>query len=167
MSDYIAVINEITEEHQNIRSYAKLVGDSIGDQEALSSLQRVRPDWIPGRIEILTEKQNKLTQTISFLGEGLKNHFTKEERALPSLLGKFLMRALILEHREIIEAVKEALVMVANIKLEGLSREDLMTQEMKIQQKVSDLSNLIEEHAGKEEQMLEMVQKVLEEKASR
>ena len=167
MSNYLAEINIIIEEHQAIKRHVKLVGESIGDQEALFSLQSARPDWIPGRLEILSEKQNKLTQTINFLSEGLKNHFTKEERALPSLLGKFLMRALILEHREIIEAVKVALVMVANIKLEGLSREDLMTQEMKIQQKVSDLSNLIEEHAGKEEQMLEMVQKVLEEKASR
>jgi hemerythrin len=165
MSDYLAEINKIIEEHQAIRRHVKLVGESIGDQEALLSLQSARPDWIPGRLEILSEKQNKLTQTINFLSEGLKNHFAKEEMFLPPVLGEFLMRALILEHREIGKAIKEVRAMAANTKLEGLSREDLMSREAEIQQKVGNLCNLIEEHANKEELMLEMVQRALEEKA--
>ena len=164
MADYLAKINEIIAEHQTIRGHVKLVGESIGDQEALLSLQRVRPDWIPGRMEILSEKQNKLTQTISSLSEGLRNHFAKEERLLPPILGEFLMQALILEHREIGKTTEEASAMAADTGMEGLSREDLISRETEIQQKISYLCNLIEEHASKEELMLEMVQRALEEK---
>ena len=162
MSDYLAEINNIIEEHQTIRGHVKLVGESIGDQEALFSLQSTRPDWIPGRLEILSEKQNKLVQTISSLSEGLKIHFAKEERFLPPVLGELIMRALILEHQEIMKAIKEVRTIATDTKLEGLSREDLMSQEAEIQQKVGNLCNLIEEHANKEELMLEMVQRALE-----
>ena len=43
MSDYLAKINEILEEHRTIRSGVKLVGDSVSDQEALVSLKKHRP----------------------------------------------------------------------------------------------------------------------------
>ena len=164
MSDNLARIKEIIEEHQTIRGHVKLVGDSITDQEALLSLQSARPDWIPGRLEILSEKQNKLRQTISFLSEGLKNHFAKEEKVLPPFLGKFLMQALSLEHNEIGKVINEARLMVVSTKLEGSSREDLMSKEAEIQQIVNSLCHLIEEHADKEDLMLEMVQRALEEK---
>jgi len=164
MLDNLAKIKEIIEEHQTIRGHVKLVGDSITDQEALLSLQSARPDWIPGRLEILSEKQNRLQQTIGFLSEGLKNHFAKEEKLLPPLLGKFLMQALSLEHHEIGKVINEARSMVVSTKLEGLSREDLMSKEAEIQQIVNSLCHLIEEHADKEDLMLEMVQRALEEK---
>lgn len=164
MTDYLAVVNEIIKEHQGIISYVKLVGDSIGDQEALSSLENVRPDWIPGREDITHEKQNKLSQTLSILSEGLKKHFAKEEKSLPPILGKFLMRALLIEHGEINKALKETRSIAAHTVLEGLSREDLIARETKVQQSVNDLLSMIEEHAGKEEVMLEMVQRTLEEK---
>jgi len=167
MPDHLAEINKIIEEHQTIRRHVKLLGESIGDHEALLSLQSARPDWIPGQLDILSEKQNKLTQTINFLSEGLKNHFAQEQRALPSGLGEFLMRALILAHQEIGKAIKEAKAMAANTKLEGLSREDLMSQEAEMQQKVGNLCHLIEEHTNKEELMLEMVQRTLKERASK
>jgi hypothetical protein len=164
MVDNIAKIKEIIEEHQTIKGHVKLVGDSITDQEALLSLQSVRPEWIPGRLEILSHKQNKLEQTISFLAEGLKNHFAKEKEVLPSVLGEFLMRALLLEHKEIGESISKIKSMVTGTELEGLSRDELMAREAEIQQQVISLSGTIEEHASKEEQMLEMVQRALEEK---
>lgn len=165
MSDYLAVINRIIDEHRHIRSHAKLVGDSINDQEAMMSLQKVRPNWIPGQMELLAEKQNKLTQTISFLNEGLTNHFAREEKYLPPLLGDFLMDAIVMDHQGIKAAIEETRDTVASTELEGLSREELLSEEMKIQQKISNLLSLIEDHASREELILEMVQKVLEKKS--
>ena len=103
MSDELTTINRVITEHQQIRGYVKLVGDSVTDREALSSLQQARSDWVPGRLDILTEKQKKLAQTISTLEAGLKNHFAYEEKYLPPILGELFTRALLIEHQEINE----------------------------------------------------------------
>ena len=161
MSDYLAKINEILEEHRTIRSGVKLVGDSVSDQEALVSLKSVRSDWTPGRLELMSEKQRKLKQTMSFLEEGLRNHFSKEEDMLPALLGEFLMQSLLLEHQEVIEKIDEVRLVATNSTLEGLTEAELESRDTEIKQKISDFSRRLEEHADKEELMLEMVVRAL------
>jgi hemerythrin len=161
MSNYLAKINEILEEHHTIRSGVKLVGDSVSDQEALASLKSVRSEWTPGRMDLVSEKQRKLKQTMSFLKEGLRNHFSKEEDVLPALLGEFLMQSLLLEHQEIIEKIDEISLVTADSKLEGLAEAELESKDAEIKQKISDFSRLIEEHADEEELMLEMVARAL------
>jgi len=162
MADNLKIVNRAIEEHHIIRKHVKLVGDSVSDLEALFSLQQARPDWILSSAEALPEKQDKLQQTISALDEGLKNHFSFEEKLLPPLFGKFLMQALILDHREIKKRIAETKSLVANTKLEGLSRKELLSQKAQIQQKVEDILQLVEEHADKEETILKMLQKALE-----
>lgn len=161
MSDHLAKINEILEEHRTIRGGVKLMGDSVSDQEALASLKSMRSDWTPGRLELVSEKQRKLKQTMSFLEEGLLNHFAREQDALPAVLGEFLMRSLLLEHQEIIGKIDEVRLVVTDSKLEGLTEAELESKDSEIKQKISDFSRLIEEHADKEELMLEMVVRAL------
>jgi len=161
MSDYLAKINEILEEHHTIRSGVKLVGDSVSDQEALASLKSVRSDWTPGRMELVSEKQRKLKQTMSFLEDGLRNHFSREEDVLPALLGEFLMQSLLLEHQEIIKKIDEVRLVAADSKLGGLSEADLESKDSELKRTISDFSRLIEEHADKEELVLDMVARAL------
>ena len=101
MSDELEIINRVIEEHRKVRQDLKLAGDSTTDREAIASLQKARKDWVPGRLEILAEKQKKLQQTVSALDEGLTRHFGYEEEYLPPILGKLLTQALLFEHREI------------------------------------------------------------------
>jgi len=162
MQDKLAIIRRIIDEHQTIKGHLKLVGDSVSDQEALAALQKAHADFIPGRLEVMSEKQKKLQQTMSALEEGLKNHFAFEEKALPPLLGELLMQALVLEHREIKNEIDEAKSTVESIKLEGLSREKLISKESHMQQMIDNICQLVEEHATKEEAILEMVQRALE-----
>ena len=162
MQDKLAIIRRILDEHQTIKGHLKLVGDSVSDQEALAALQKAHADFIPGRLEVVSEKQRKLQQTMSALEEGLKNHFAFEEKSLPPLLGELLMQALVLEHREIRNEIDEAKSTVESIKLEGLSREELLSKESHIQQMIDNICQLVEEHATKEEAILEMVQRALE-----
>ena len=164
MLDGLAIINRVIEEHQAIRKHIKLVGDSVPDREALTTLEKARADFIPGRLEVLTEKQEELQQTLNFLDEGLKNHFAFEGKALPPLLGELPMQGLLLEHREIRNKIDEAKSIVASTKLEGLSREELLSKEANIQQTITGLCQLVEEHTTKEEAILDMVQRALEEK---
>ena len=162
MQDKLAIIRRIIDEHQTIKGHMKLVGDSVSDQEALATLQKAHADFIPGRLEVMSEKQKKLQQTMSALDEGLKNHFAFEEKALPPLLGELLMQALVLEHREIKNEIDEAKSTVESTKLEGLSREELISKESHIQQMIDSICQLVEEHATKEEAVLEMVQRALD-----
>ena len=162
MQDKLAIIRRIIDEHQTIKGHLKLVGDSVSDQEALAALQKAHADFIPGRLEVMSEKQKKLQQTMSALEEGLKNHFAFEEKSLPPLLGELLMQALVLEHREIKNEIDEAKSTVESIKLEGLSREKLISKESHMQQMIENICQLVEEHATKEEAILEMVQRALE-----
>ena len=164
MLDNLAIIGRIRDAHQTLRGHMKLVGDSISDQEALSSLRGARADWIPGRLEILAEKQKKLQQTLSFLDEGLKNHFAFEEQVLPPLLGELFMRALILDHQEINKQIDEAKSVAADVKLEGLSREELLSKESHIQRVINSISHQVEDHTTREEIILEMVERALQEK---
>ena len=163
MSDNLTIINRVIEEHQTIRAYVKLAGDSTSDQEALMALTKMRPDWIPGQLDILTEKQNKLEQVLSSLQEGLRHHFDFEETALPPLLGELFMTALILDHQAIRKGISEAKAALAEATTEELSREELLSKESQIQQAVDNLCQQIEDHAGREEVILEMLQRALEE----
>jgi len=165
MEDYLAIINRVIEEHQVIRGHVKLVGDSVPDREALSSLEKTRADWVPGRPELLAGKQKKLLQAVSYLEEGLKNHFAFEERALPSLLGELLMRAISLDHQQIIKEIEKDRSIVAETSLGEQSREELLSKEAEIQQTINDLCQLVEEHAFREEAILEMLRRALEDKS--
>jgi len=162
MSDNLAVIKRVIDEHHTIGRHIKLVGDSLTDKEALTALEKAHADWLPGRMEALSETRNKLQQALSALDEGLGNHFDFEEKMLPPLLGDLLMQALLLQHRAIREAIDEAKSTVAGAKLEGLSREDLIAEESRIQQRIGNLCRMVEEHASKEEVILKMVRSALE-----
>lgn len=82
---------------------------------------------------------------------------------LPPFSGELFMRALLLEHREIGKQIDEARSMAADMKLEGLSREELPSKEAQIQQIISRLCQAVEEHAAKEKTLLEMLEKGLQE----
>ncbi len=164
MADNLKIVNKAIEEHHAIRGHVKLVGDSVSDLEALFALQKARPDWILSAPEALAEKRGELQRTISALDEGLKNHFSFEEKVFPPLFGELLMRALLLEHQGIKKQIDEAKSLVAKIKLEGLSQKELLSKKSQIQQKVEGILQLVEEHAGREETILKMLKKALEAK---
>jgi hypothetical protein len=165
MSDRLAVIERVIEEHKKIGGHMKLLGESLNDAEALAELEKAFTEWIPGRPEAISEKQGRLVRAVSFLGEGLENHFSFEERALPPLLGDLLMRALMLEHREILKEIEEAKSLLGDPQAEGLSREGQLVEESRIQQRIGVMSRRVEDHAEREELILEMVRKALEEEA--
>lgn len=56
----------------------------------------------------------------------------------------------------------EAKSIAASTKLEGLSREELLSEESHIQQIVDSICQLVDEHATREEAILEMLQRALE-----
>ena len=162
MGDYLDIIRRVIEEHQAIRGHIKLVGETMPDREALASLEKARADWVPGRPKVPAETRDKLQQAIAELDAGIKNHFAFEGKSLPPLLGELFMQAILLDHREITIALKEGKAVAAEIKLEGLTREELLARESQIQEMINKIVGLIEEHVKREETLLDMLQRVLE-----
>jgi hypothetical protein len=167
MVDQLAMVARLIEDHHKVRTNLKLVGDSVSDLEGLISLERAKPDWMLAPSELLSEKHDKLLQTISFLREGMENHFSYEEKYLPPIFGDLIMHALMLEHADIKKAMDGLQATLKNTVLAGLTSEQLMTAKWNIQQKIEDLRHLIEGHATKEDVLIQMVKRALEDKVNR
>jgi len=165
MPDNLQIIKRILEEHQTIKGHVKLVGDAVSDQEALRSLEGSRADLIPGRLGALPEIQKTLQRALLPLDEGLRNHFAFEEENLPPILGEILMKSLLLEHQEIKASLDHIKSTLSRIKPENLSRDELLTKEAQMQEMVNKICQLVGDHAAKEEMILEMAQRALEEKS--
>jgi hypothetical protein len=166
MADYLEQIDRIIAEHQMIKGHLRLVGDSTSDQEALITLKSARSEWTPQRVDIISEKMNKLSRTVGSLREGLLNHFQLEEDILPPILGKILMQALLREHQEIMGKISEINSIIASPRMEKLSQDELAKQDTVLSQMTVNLCRLIEGHAEKEEQMLDMAKQVLQDEAT-
>ncbi len=167
MTESLKIIQAVIEAHRRIRQdIDSLKQKAMVDREALDSLQNARAQWIPGLPDV-AEKQQKLRQTLNLVCEGLKRHFQWEEKVLPEVLekqgGELFMRILIIEHGEINRKIAQTMSAVAEVKLEGLNREKLLTKQSDIQQIIGSMSQLVDEHVTREEIIFEMVERVLKE----
>ncbi|MFC1865055.1 hemerythrin domain-containing protein [Chloroflexota bacterium] len=162
MPDSLAVITRAVLEHHAIMEHVKLAGDTVNDIEALLTLQREHAGWTQSSIAALAEKQNRMQQAISFLEQGLKNHFAFEEDALIPMFGELLAKAILHEHHEISRQIESAKTILSNIKLEGLEQRELLSQKSEIQRTIDHLCQAVEEHAHHEEVIINMMKKTLE-----
>lgn len=162
MEHNVALISSVISEHHVTRAHVRLAGDTISDEEAGRLLREARNEWIPGRPEASADRRTRLQQTLRFVADGLNNHFATEEAFLFTLLGELLARALILDHRRIIEALDEAHAAAAAMELEQLEREQLLTHELRIQRSIDHICHLIDDHARREDIVLDMMLKALQ-----
>lgn len=163
MWDVSVIITRIISEHHAIRGHIKLAGDTVNDIEALFTLERTQSRWSHTSVTALIEERDRLLQSINSLEEGLRNHFSFEEEALPSLFGDLLIKALLQEHHEISRQIADAKATLSSIELEGLDQRELFSKKALIQQKVDNLSWTIEQHAQHEEAILNLVKGAVQE----
>ncbi len=161
--DNLTLIRKVFEAHRKVSQNIKLVGDSVNDMEAIFSLQGIYSGLTQSSATAVAERQKKLQQVVSFLDEGLKTHFGFEIKYLPPLLGEWLSRALAIEHQLILNDINQTKILLADINSEGLKQEQLLAYKSQLQQAVSDLGQVIQEHMSNEETVLRMIQKALEE----
>lgn len=162
MTDHLDIIKNVTDEHESIKGNIKLVGDTIADTEAKRILKKLRSQWIPGQLDILSTRMEKLKAALNSLKAGLDNHFAFEEESFPPILGDMLMQALLIEHRQIKQEISDAEKLLVDINFEGLAREGIIAKEMQVQQVITRILHIIENHADKEETVMEMLRKTLE-----
>ena len=161
--DRLEIIQKILEEHIAFRENVKLAGDSVNDPEALTRLMQARGDWTPGKPGDMQSRQEQLQGTLSYLEEGLKNHFAFEEELLPPLLGELLMRGLKLDHRSISAEIRKAISIIGGIEMEGLSRDQLLDSQAQVKQLIINIGQLVERHASDEEALLRFAERAIRE----
>ncbi len=162
MADILKSVQKISSEHQSIRQHIKLAGDTVNDIDAMITLQKVSSEWTQSSLEELVNKQQQLQQALSLLEHGLKNHFALEEETLPPVLGKFLTKALISEHRNISKQIENAKAVLGEGGLEKLEQPELLEKKSVIREVVNKLYNTLETHANHEEVLFMMIKKGLE-----
>lgn len=162
MTDHLDIIKKVADEHDAIKGNIKLVGDTITDGEAKRTLEKLRSEWIPGQLDVLSTRMEKLKGALAALKAGLDNHFAFEEESFPPILGDILMKALLIEHKQIKQEIGDAQKLLDEVNLEGLKREEVIAKEMQVQQVITRIMHIIENHADKEETIMEMLRKALE-----
>lgn len=164
--DYLGIVNAIIAQHHALMGQVKLAEGRTNDLEALFSLQRAYAHWTQSSIETLLERQTRLEEVRSLLQGGLERHFGFEEKYLPPLLGEFLMQAIVLVHRTILEQLSQAKPVLANPRLREMKQEELLIYKLNVQQVVSQLCQSVEQHLTTEEGLLAMLKTVLERKGA-
>lgn len=162
MTDHLDIIKNVADEHNAIKGNIKLVGDTVTDSEAKGTLEKLRSEWIPGQLDVLSTRLDKLKQSLNALKAGLNNHFAFEEETFPPILGDILMKALLIEHKQIKQEIDDAQKLLDEVNLKGLKREEVIAKEMQVQQVITRILHIIENHADKEEVIMEMLRKALE-----
>lgn len=162
MVDELEIINRVIAEHQIIMLNIKGVRSSMADLDALFSLQKAQSGWAQTSVDKLIDQKRLLWDALNLVQKGLNNHFFWEEKALPPLFGEAFIKALIFEHVEIRQQIEQAILMVIESNLERLSQKDLLDKKSRLQAATADVSQMIEQHANLEEQMLRMLRKTFQ-----
>lgn len=162
MPDALEIISRAIAEHHTIREHLRLAGETVNDVEALITVQKAHAVLTQSSLETLAEKQTRMEQALNFLEQGLKNHFSFEEKYLPPLFGDLLMKALIDEHREVLERISKGKTVLNDTNLEGLEQRELLLKKSTMQETATSIRQAVEEHAYHEEIVLNMMKKTLE-----
>jgi len=164
MQDDIEQVKHIIDEHTAIRERSKVVGDEINDLEALEDLKLLR-DSFSGTDEIvLADKLKVLKQSMSHFIDSLSKHFDDEERLFPGVLGEPLARALKYEHQQITADITSIIAIGDNKGLDQISKQRSPAIVMHIFQRINALRKMVEEHALKEDTVLQMLLAGLQER---
>ena len=163
-TEKMAIVSRVIAEHQAIRHNVNLMGESMNDLEAILNLEQRKQEWTPGKPETVTEKQAKLEQTLMTLGQGLKNHFSFEEKYLFPLTGELLAESLTLDHKRITRELEAASTLVREMPLGDIAPKELAAQEDQIRKMIHSLHHLVEKHATTENAIIESMNRALQER---
>jgi hypothetical protein len=162
MSNAMTIIDKVIAQHYDIKENLKLTGASVTDIEALFILHKAYSGWSQSSIQELSDKQKHLLQALSAMELGLKRHFNLEEKSLPPLFGDTLMKALLYEHHEITGQIEKAEKTLSEFTTHGQNQQELLSRKSEVQEIISHLLLMIEEHANHEEIILKMIKKSLD-----
>ena len=157
MQGEIEEVKHIIEEHTAIRGHSKVVRDEINDLEALEEFKILRDSFSGIDETALANKLKELKEAMNYFIDVLSKHFDDEEPLFPRILGEPIARALTREHRQIREEIVSLIAIGDNKGLDQISKQRSPAIVMHIFQRISALRKIVEEHAIKEDVVLQML----------
>ncbi|MFH0942017.1 MAG: hemerythrin domain-containing protein [Chloroflexota bacterium] len=165
MAGELEIIDQVIAQHQIIRLSLQGVQSSLTDFDALFSMQKAQSGWAQSSVDKLQDQKQQFQDALSRVQKGLSDHFSWEERVLPPLLGEALTKALIFVHSEIRQQLEKTVTLVNDSTLKGPNQKDRLTEKLGVQNGTVTLTQMIEEHATTEEQILGMLKKAYQAQA--
>jgi hypothetical protein len=162
MAEELDTINEAIKEHHTIRDTVKFATGAVSDFEALFALRQAYAGWSQSPPDEMAARHQQLIETLEMVDRGLRLHWDKEEAYLRPLLGGPMMKAFILEHRDIARRLEEATKTFSAEHLEALQPQELLARKSAIQDMINHVMQAIEEHSNHEDMIFNMVRKGLE-----
>ena len=112
----------------------------------------------------LAGKLKELKEAMNYFIDSLRKHFDDEEELFLGILGEPLSRALAQEHRQIMEDIASLVALGDKAGLDQISQHRSPAIMMHIFQRIGALRKMVEEHALKEDIVLQMLLIGLQEK---
>jgi hemerythrin len=153
----IEKVKHIIEEHNAIREHSTVVRNEINDLEALEEFDILRDSFSGIDETVLANKLKELKEAMNYFIDVLGKHFDDEEPLFPGILGEPIARALTHEHRQIREEIVSLMAIGDNKGLDQISKQRSPAIVMHVFQRISALRKLVEEHALREDVVLQML----------
>jgi hypothetical protein len=162
MADSLEILSKIIEEHRLIQDNITHVSEKANDVNAQVLLDWERTDLAVSGPDSLDSKVDILKKSVAAMQVNLGRHFGYEEQYLPAVLGPELMHILLSDHTAIRAALLRAAAELNSFKSEGVDPKELLEKKMELIAVISDLTDLIKEHALKEDTILRGKKRELE-----
>ncbi|MFC2032919.1 hemerythrin domain-containing protein [Chloroflexota bacterium] len=167
MEDVIALLDQITEEHQTTFRRLKDLGQVVNDVEAIAGLEKSRESFVPGRLDQKAGLQ-KMQDILEIIAKGLEDHFNCEETRL---LGAFerhgdrrlasTLNSLLQEHGEIRQRFANSQSQIAELAKGEMSQNLWAASANDMRAYLNHSLKLVEKHAGVEQTLLTKLRKQL------
>jgi hypothetical protein len=163
----LEIINKVMDQHKVLLGQINSISETMSDKDALLQLDKAQAELSVNFRRSLAERRASLVESLNAIEKGLKNHYDFEEEMLPPLLGKLLIEALTIEHKNLIAQMQKVISKIGKIKLEGLNHESEISQEAIMRKLLNTLRDKKLDHQKREEAILLTLQSICQEKAKR
>jgi hypothetical protein len=152
-----ATIDNLLGEHIAIRGHLELVVDLTRKWNTLLSSETSLETGTEKRQEV-AEKRRGLIQAMGYFEDGLRTHHIHEDEVMPSLVGDLLMKAIRIEHLEMLKLFDKIDAVLINASLEVF-----LQKGSQVMQWIDDLSGLARAHSSREDGILHFLKRLPEE----
>jgi hemerythrin len=162
MPEALEVIESIIAQHSKVTDDLNQTGKKANDVAAIFGVQKaaVKVVWSATSAKKLLEKRDELQEIVGVLEDGLRKHFTYEEKVMPLIMGELTLKGILDAHSEIYKKIENIKTLLAG--LEGDDQEALTAAQSELIQGINDLSETVKNHAKSEETTLNMLKQVFE-----
>ena len=163
MSDALAIVDQILDEHKEIHASFKSLGQVSNDIQAAARLEpdKTKEFFAPRGLDGESAGLARWKESLEALDRGLKAHFRKEETALTAAFEREgtpelaeSLRQLLAEHAEINKHIAKLLKDADGMASGGLMMEVWESKGWGMKVNIENLQKQISEHAERERELL-------------